>query len=281
MRNVLSIDLESWIYYSDVAAGTRLGDSGSERKKDLDGGYIPKATGELLDLLDSHGQKATFFVLGELYDWYPDTIEEIAKRGHEIGYHTHKHPVLKSGKDLEAELEQSSGFLTKFHPAGFRAPRIYIPRDCFPVLSEHGFRYSSSTYGEHRIRNVDGVDEIPISLWRYWGKDNPRLKFPRPLSLGMLAQGLPIGGGLFVNTLGSRISKYIDNLNSREVPTPAVLMIHPWQLYRPHEIETLGFKLRNTFRSPMSLPYLRGILKQFEGLLRRHEFVSFNERYYA
>lgn len=46
----------------------------------------------LLDLLDAHGAKATFFVKGILAEQRPDAIRAIVERGHSIANHSMKHP---------------------------------------------------------------------------------------------------------------------------------------------------------------------------------------------
>ena len=49
-------------------------------------------TPALLDALDRHQAKATFFVKGELARARPDLIREILRRGHGVGNHSHSHP---------------------------------------------------------------------------------------------------------------------------------------------------------------------------------------------
>ena len=49
-------------------------------------------TWSVLDALDAHGAKATFFLVGERAARYPDTVREIARRGHGIGNHSSTHP---------------------------------------------------------------------------------------------------------------------------------------------------------------------------------------------
>jgi hypothetical protein len=60
----------------------------------FDDGPQPVATKKLLDLLDEHGFKATFFVVGA---WIrPDTyhlIQRMAQSGHELGTHTYSHDL--------------------------------------------------------------------------------------------------------------------------------------------------------------------------------------------
>src|SRR3546814_565195 len=49
-------------------------------------------TPALLDLLEAHGAKATFFLVGERAAARPDLVRGIAARGHGIGNHSHGHP---------------------------------------------------------------------------------------------------------------------------------------------------------------------------------------------
>ncbi|GAA4858431.1 polysaccharide deacetylase family protein [Luteimonas vadosa] len=49
-------------------------------------------TAAILDLLDAHGAKATFFLVGERAAARPDLVRAIAARGHGIGNHSQAHP---------------------------------------------------------------------------------------------------------------------------------------------------------------------------------------------
>jgi peptidoglycan/xylan/chitin deacetylase (PgdA/CDA1 family) len=49
-------------------------------------------TPAILDLLDAHGAKATFFLVGERAAARPELARDIARRGHEIGNHSARHP---------------------------------------------------------------------------------------------------------------------------------------------------------------------------------------------
>ena len=91
-----------------------------------DGPSVPY-TMQILDILDKYDAKATFFVVGINVKRYPDLIQEIIKRGHEIGNHSYSHEKLKSRsadfikKDLAKTdvLIRKQGY-TKVIP--FRAP---------------------------------------------------------------------------------------------------------------------------------------------------------------
>ncbi len=50
-------------------------------------------TSAILDLLDTHGAKATFFLVGERATRRPDLVRELLRRGHGIGNHSATHPA--------------------------------------------------------------------------------------------------------------------------------------------------------------------------------------------
>ncbi len=71
----------------------RLPLAGNDRRVWLTIDDGPSAdTRALLDLLDAHGAKATFFLVGERAAQRPDDVREIARRGHGIGNHSASHP---------------------------------------------------------------------------------------------------------------------------------------------------------------------------------------------
>ena len=57
----------------------------------FDDGPIPEMTPWVLDLLDRHDIKATFFMVGENVRRHPLLFEEIRRRGHSYGNHTMHH----------------------------------------------------------------------------------------------------------------------------------------------------------------------------------------------
>jgi len=57
----------------------------------FDDGPHPRYTPQLLDLLKKHGAKATFFVLGQMAEKYPDLIQRMYEEGHQVGIHNYTH----------------------------------------------------------------------------------------------------------------------------------------------------------------------------------------------
>lgn len=71
----------------------------------FDDGPNPDYTMTLLEGLKKRGVKATFFVLGEEVEAFPDILEEIHEDGHLIGVHSYKH-VNFGQIGTEAALDQ-------------------------------------------------------------------------------------------------------------------------------------------------------------------------------
>lgn len=81
----------------------------------------------ILDILDKYNVKTTFFLVGGWVDKYPDMLQEIASRGHEIGNHsdTHAHMNQLSEQGIRDELRIMSDKvenLTGVRPTLFRPP---------------------------------------------------------------------------------------------------------------------------------------------------------------
>ena len=57
----------------------------------FDDGPIPEVTPRVLDILKQYGVKATFFMVGENIDKYPDLYRRVIAEGHAVGNHTYHH----------------------------------------------------------------------------------------------------------------------------------------------------------------------------------------------
>jgi peptidoglycan-N-acetylglucosamine deacetylase len=94
----------------------------------FDDGPDPVHTRKVLDLLDDHGAKATFFVIGRKVEKYPDVVREIVARGHEVGVHGFAHDrlfSLRGGRRVRRDLERAITTLEKVtskRPTLFRPP---------------------------------------------------------------------------------------------------------------------------------------------------------------
>ena len=57
----------------------------------FDDGPVPEVTPFVLELLEKHAIKATFFCVGDNVCKYPDLFKQMVKGGHQIGNHTFSH----------------------------------------------------------------------------------------------------------------------------------------------------------------------------------------------
>lgn len=76
----------------------------------FDDGPARGSTDRILDTLELYGQKATFFVIGERVDMYPEQVMRAYSLGCEIGNHTYTHPLLPNLTDDEIMEEINSTF---------------------------------------------------------------------------------------------------------------------------------------------------------------------------
>jgi peptidoglycan/xylan/chitin deacetylase (PgdA/CDA1 family) len=93
----------------------------------FDDGPNPAVTPRLLDLLDRHDARATFFLIGRFARACPAVVRDIAARGHRIGNHTETHPnlIFLSSRRIVAELaacQQSIADITGAAPSMMRPP---------------------------------------------------------------------------------------------------------------------------------------------------------------
>ncbi|MBL4587676.1 MAG: polysaccharide deacetylase family protein, partial [Flavobacteriales bacterium] len=79
--NAFSVDLEDW--YQGIELPFDSWNKHEER--------IRKGLDPLLELLDKHSTKATFFTLGWIGEKYPELIKQIANSGHEMASHGYSH----------------------------------------------------------------------------------------------------------------------------------------------------------------------------------------------
>jgi peptidoglycan/xylan/chitin deacetylase (PgdA/CDA1 family) len=81
----------------------------------IDDGPDPATTPRVLELLEAHGARATFFVVGEQVARHPELARQIVARGHTIGNHTHSHPAadfwLASPGRTASEIDRCVGAL--------------------------------------------------------------------------------------------------------------------------------------------------------------------------
>lgn len=92
-----------------------------------DDGPNPPYTNQLLDLLSRYQVKATFFLIGEIIEKHPETVQLILSRGHELGNHSYSHKplIFKSPWIIWSEIKKTDKLLRQLgvkQEIHFRAP---------------------------------------------------------------------------------------------------------------------------------------------------------------
>lgn len=81
----------------------------------------------LLDVLDSHAVKATFFMLGKFVAEKPEIAREVIRRGHNIGLHTWDHPnlIFASPSEVRSQIERTQSII--LDTTGYRCTLMRPP----------------------------------------------------------------------------------------------------------------------------------------------------------
>ena len=72
----------------------------------FDGAWGNDDTQNILDILEKHNVKATFFLTGGWVESYPDDVKAILEAGHDIGNHSETHPNMSqlSAEEIRTEI---------------------------------------------------------------------------------------------------------------------------------------------------------------------------------
>ena len=122
----------------------------------------------VLELLERHGVRSTFFIPGRVAERYPERVRSIVAAGHEVGQHgyTHTSPTKLSRDEEEEELVKAQAILESLgaEVAGYRSPSWDISPHTLGLLEAHGFRYSSQFMDDIRPYRHEGssIVEVPI-----------------------------------------------------------------------------------------------------------------------
>jgi peptidoglycan/xylan/chitin deacetylase (PgdA/CDA1 family) len=90
----------------------------------FDDGPDPIFTPRLLEVLQKHRTKATFFMVGKAAERHPDIVREVAVAGHAIGNHSWDHPSfpLITGRERRAQIQACEKVLAPYGAKLFRPP---------------------------------------------------------------------------------------------------------------------------------------------------------------
>lgn len=175
----------------------------------LDDGPDPAVTPAVLDVLDAHGARATFFCIADQAARHPQLCREIVARGHSVQNHTHRHShafAFSGPRAFGAEIDRAQDTfaqITGQRPAFFRAPAGFRNLFLAPALDERGLQLVSWTR-----RGYDTVRRDPAGV------------------LQRLTRGLAGGDIVLLHDRGSALAG-----NGR----PVVLEVLPALLQRLHQ----------------------------------------------
>jgi len=252
-RLVISVDLDEW-YHVRWATGSQISrwpDSKSFFREvynlDKPRGDIEKPTMEILELFDNFNFKATFFILGEVAQYYPHLVKEISNNNHEIASHGKKHVDLwnYNPQEFYTDLKEAKCILedlTGKQVFGYRAPNLVIEDWIVPILSELGFQYDSSVCPSRKLMGKFGRSKS-LPVHPYFLSENsfepgngPLFEIPIPVFPFIK---LPAASGIMTRVIGvwwsSLALRYYLNRHD------SLYYFHPYEMVHAPRVENLKF----------------------------------------
>ena len=219
MVHALSIDVEDW--YHDF-----LVDPSTPRESRVEANTLG-----VLDILEAHGVKATFFFLGEVAERFPALVRRVAAAGNEVGSHGYRHyPVMRMTRrefltDVTRSLRAIEDAIGR-RVLGYRAPYFSIKAGVhwpIDILKELGLRYDASVLPIDRppglelvcprrpFPHANGLWEIPVATLQL-------LTFLH----------LPLASGNGLRWLPRRLRRRWLRRFERDIGA-GVFYVHPWE----------------------------------------------------
>lgn len=172
----------------------------------FDDGPIPECTPQVLEILSHYGVKASFFMVAENADRYPDLLQHVREADHTIGNHTYHH--LKGYKTC----------LTSY---------LRDIADAHAVLQTHLFRppHGRMTYSQKKALREAGYQ---IYLWDVLTHDyNPKYT---PAKILRIVQHFTRNGSIIV---------FHDSLKSKDRMLQALPKVIEWLQAEGYSIQPL------------------------------------------
>ena len=248
LLNALTVDVEDYFHVSALAP--YIARSEWERRECR----IERNVERILQLLDEHDARATFFTLGWVAERYPNLVRCIARHGHEVASHGHGHERASelAPSAFASDISRAKASLEDITGApvvGYRAPSFSIGESnlwAFDCLAAAGYRYSSSVY--------------PIRHYHYGTPDWPR--FARPVrdtlieipatTVRLFERNLPAAGGGYFRLLPYAASRWMLRRVNDAEQRPAVFYFHPWEIDAAQP-RVPGLDAKTSFRHYLNL----------------------------
>ena len=205
--NILTFDIEEWALEKAKTGITNP----------LFYSKFDKMLNQVLDLLEQRQLYATCFCTGEMAVEFPQVVQLIASKGHEIACHSHTHQWCNkmSAEAFDEDthkavdsLEQCIGQKVK----GYRAPAFSITEKtphAFEILHKHGIIYDASVFPCPRDFGgfASFVHQVP-TLIKYKGIEI--YEFPIPVT-NILGKTMAWSGGGYFRLFPYPAIKYLAN----------------------------------------------------------------------
>ena len=148
----ITFDIEDWFHILDHP------ETANPASWDKFESRIDYGVGLILDLMDKHNLKGTFFCLGWIAEKHPHIIKRIDAAGHHIGTHSYYHQLVYEQTEDEYRIDLSDSIkilsdLTGKTIDAYRAPGFSIKESnlwAFDVMAEEGIKYDSSVFPANR-----------------------------------------------------------------------------------------------------------------------------------
>ena len=260
--NIISFDIEEWYHFDLLSTEDTWKDY--PPRMDL---YLPK----VLDKLDEHQTKATFFCLGWIARTYPEIIKRIQQRGHEIACHSDKHLFVREmtpesfNDDLVLALKSIEDVIGE-KVTSFRAPAFTISEDstwAFEVLAKNGIVNDCSIFPTTRsFGGFPSFGEATPTIIKY--KDYEINEFPISAGTILSKQVVFGGGGYFRLFPYWLIKKLMNQLDYN------ITYLH----MRDFDYEQPRFKHLSAMRYFKSYYGIKNAYPKFEKMLNDFKWVS-------
>jgi polysaccharide deacetylase family protein (PEP-CTERM system associated) len=272
MTHVLSVDVEDYFQVEAFAGSVDRGCWEQWPSR------VVGNTQRVLDLLDVHKAKATFFFVGWVAARFPHLVREVQSRGHELACHSYWHRTVysltpeefrKDTRRAKHVIEDATGASV----TGYRAPSWSITKSCLwalDILAEEGFTYDSSIYPiHHDLYGVPGAQRFPYT--HTCANGNGLREFP-PATLRLLGTNFPAAGGGYLRIFPSAFTELAFRTFENKYRERLVVYLHPWEL--DPEQPRINGSIKSRLRHYTNLGRMHAKLDK---VLGRHKFQRFRD----
>jgi peptidoglycan/xylan/chitin deacetylase (PgdA/CDA1 family) len=173
----------------------------------FDDGPMPGKTPDILKALDRRGVKATFLMVGQMANSYPDLVRQVAAHGHTIGTHTQSHSNLVSMPFDRAVAQIDRGRHSIASALGPSRSRI-APFFRFPYLA------STAALSRHLAMRSIVVIDPSVDSKDYFVSSPDQVRSRTIAALQSKGSGIVLFHDIHSRT-ASMLPKFLDDLHAR------------------------------------------------------------------